>query len=54
MDMVGLDIQFDYLDPFLLAQQVIDLLPYILTYLILQDPIAIFWTKDDVVFTLIE
>jgi hypothetical protein len=52
--MISLHIQFEDFHPFALAQELIDLLLHLLAYLILQDAIAIFWTKHDMVFTLIQ
>ena len=54
MDMLGLDIQLQRFQPVLLPQQLIKLLPRVLRHLILENPVAVLWTKHDMVFTLVE
>ena len=54
MDMVGLHVQLQDLQTVLLPQQLVNLLLRVLCNRVLEYPVAILWTKYDVIFTLVE
>ena len=53
MDMVQQYIRFQYFNLVFLLTETVDLLSYILGYLILKHAIPIFWTEDDMILALV-
>ena len=49
-----MDVQLQGFESLLLPQPLIELLPRVLGHLILADPVAVLWTKHQMIFTLVE
>jgi hypothetical protein len=54
VDVIRLHVQLQHLDQLFLSEQLSELLVRLLPDLLSADAVAILWTKDDVIFTLVE